>query len=221
LATKKHHESPPLRLAVFASGTGSNFMAIVDSIEAGKLNAAVVGLISNNPDAGAIAFAKSKHIPHEIVNKKRYPDENDRDMKILNILEQWDANFIILAGYMKIINPPILEKYKNRMLNIHPALLPSFGGKGMYGIHVHEAVIEYGVKYSGVTVHVVNNEYDAGPVVLQRVLPVLDDDTPQSLQQRILKEEHKIYTEAIQLFAENRVTVKGRRVFVQRDHAKN
>lgn len=217
----QQQKNPSLRLAVFASGTGSNFMAVVESIEAGRLNAVVVGLISNNPDAGAIAFAKSKHIPHEIVNKKRYPDENEHDTKILNILEQWQANFIILAGYMKMINPQIVEKYKNRMLNIHPALLPSFGGKGMYGLHVHETVIEYGVKYSGVTVHIVNNDYDAGPVVLQHVVPVLDDDTPQSLQQRILKEEHKIYTEAIQLFAENRITIKGRRVFVKRDHAKN
>ncbi|KPK95020.1 hypothetical protein AMJ80_05225 [bacterium SM23_31] len=217
----QQQKNPPLRLAVFASGTGSNFRAIVDSIEDGKLNAVVVGLISNNPDAGAIVFAESKQIPCEIVNKKRYPDESEHDAKILNILEQWKTNFIILAGYMKMINPLIVEKYKNRILNIHPALLPSFGGKGMYGLHVHEAVIEYGVKFSGVTVHIVNNEYDAGPVVLQRVVPVLDDDTPQSLQQRILKEEHIIYTEAIQLFAENRITVSGRRVFVQRDHAKN
>lgn len=221
MVTGQQQKNPPIRLAVFASGTGSNFMAVVESIEAGKLNAVVAGLISNNPDAGAIAFAKSKNIPHEIVNKKRYPDEKEHDTKILNILKQWRANFIILAGYMKMINPQIVEKYKNRMLNIHPALLPSFGGKGMYGLHVHKAVIEYGVKYSGVTVHIVDNEYDEGPVVLQRVVPVLDEDTPQSLQQRILKEEHKIYTEAIQLFAENRVTVSGRRVFVKRDHAKN
>ena len=221
MAAARKQKHSPLFLAAFASGTGSNFRAVVEAIESGELDAVAVGLISNNPDAGAVEFARCKNIPHAIVNRKRYPGQKEHDAKILSMLEAWHANFIILAGYMKKISPEIVEKYKNSILNLHPALLPSFGGKGMYGLSVHEAVIEYGVKYSGVTVHVVNNEYDAGPIVLQRIVPVHDVDTPEALQQRILKEEHEIYKDAIQLVADHRVTISGRRVVIQRDHAKD
>jgi phosphoribosylglycinamide formyltransferase-1 len=195
-----NQKSQILRIAVFASGTGSNFKTIVKAIEQGELHAKIAGLISNNPDAGALEFARSRGIPAENINEKLFPRENELETAILNTLESWRANFILLAGYMKKISPEIIKKFNNRILNIHPALLPDFGGKGMYGLNVHEAVIRSGTKVSGVTVHIVNNEYDAGPIVLQRAVPVLEDDTPESLQKRVLKEEHKIYKEAIKLF---------------------
>ena len=195
-----NQKSQILRIAVFASGTGSNFKIIVKAIEQGELYAEIAGLISNNPDAGALEFARSRGIPAENINEKLFPRKNELETAILNTLESWRANFILLAGYMKKISPEIIEKFNNRILNIHPALLPAFGGKGMYGLNVHEAVIRSGAKISGVTVHIVNNEYDAGPIVLQRAIPVLEDDTPESLQKRVLKEEHKIYKEAIKLF---------------------
>ena len=213
------NDRPPIRIAVFASGTGSNFRAIVENIESGRLYAEMVGLISNNPDAGAVEFAQSKGISHHIVNQHRYPDENEREAKILEILKEWSAELIVLAGYMKKIGSRIIETYQNKILNIHPALLPSFGGKGMYGISVHNAVINSGVKFSGLTVHIVNNEYDAGPIVLQRIVPVYDSDSPESLQKRILVEEHKAYSEAISYFADNRITVVGQRTFIQRNDA--
>ncbi len=198
--TADNQGAQTLRLAVFASGTGSNFKVIVKAVEQGELPVEIAGLISNNPDAGALEYARSRGIPSEIFNKKIYPRENELDTAILNTLESWRANFIILAGYMKKVSPEIIKNFDNRILNIHPALLPAFGGKGMYGLKVHEAVIRSGAEVSGVTVHIVNNEYDTGPIVLQRVVPVLKNDTPESLQKRVLKEEHTIYKDAIKLF---------------------
>jgi phosphoribosylglycinamide formyltransferase-1 len=132
-------------------------------------------------------------------------------------LNQYGANFIVLAGYLKMLSPFVVRKFKNRILNIHPALLPSFGGRGMYGIHVHEAVLEYGCKVSGVTVHLVDEAYDTGPPVLQRCVPVQDDDTPETLAARVLKIEHQIYNEALQLFAQGRIEIIGRRIKIKPD----
>lgn len=208
-----------LRIATFASGRGSNICSIFDAIESGELNSEVVGVISNNPDSGVIEFAKSKEIPYEVINKKRYPGESEIKNKILDTLDDWNANFIVLAGYMKKMDSSIVGKYKNRILNIHPALLPSFGGNGMYGLKVHESVLNHGVKYSGVTVHIVTDDYDAGPIVLQQVVPVYDNDTAEILQKRILVEEHKIYKDAIRLFEDDLVTISGRRVILKRENA--
>ncbi len=208
----------PLRIAVFASGTGTNFQAIYHAIERNELDAEVVGLITNNPGAGARDFAENNSIETAVINKKIHGEENI-DTEILNCLRNWNTELIVLAGYMKMVGDPVIDSYKNRILNIHPALLPSFGGKGMYGMHVHEAVIEHGVKVSGVTVHLVDNEYDTGPIVMQRVVPVYDTDTPEVLQNRILKEEHTIYAEAIKLFAEDKIEINGRQVIVKRKNA--
>ena len=215
------HKHSGLRIAAFASGRGSNFSVIVDAIESGELKSKAVGVISNNPDSGVIEFAESKEIPYAVINKNRYPDESELNNKILDTLDEWNANFIVLAGYMKKIDPSIVRKYKNRILNIHPALLPSFGGNKMYGLTVHESVLNYGVKYSGVTVHIVTDEYDKGPIVLQQVVPVYDDDTAEILQKRILKEEHTIYKEAIRLFEEDLVIVLGQRVVRKRKNAED
>ena len=206
-----------LRIAVFASGRGSNFEAILKNILAGKLQAEIVVVISNKRTAGALEIARQHNIPAYFVSAKKFPEQKDFDGEVMKILHAHKANFIALAGYLKMISPEIVHKYRGRILNIHPALLPSFGGKGMYGHHVHEAVLNYGCKVSGVTVHLVDESYDTGPPVIQRCVPVLDDDTPESLAARVLKVEHEVYSEAIRYFAEGRVRIEGRRVRILPD----
>ncbi len=201
-----------LRIAIFASGRGSNFEAILKNILAGKLNAEIVVVISNKKSAGALEIAEHHGIPAYFVSAKKYPDQSDFDREVLKILSKHRANFIALAGYLKMIGREIVQNYRGKILNIHPALLPSFGGKGMYGHFVHEAVLAYGCKVSGVTVHLVDESYDTGPPVIQRCVPVMDDDTPSTLAARVLEVEHQVYSEAISYFAEGRVKVEGRRV---------
>lgn len=203
-----------LALGIFASGRGSNFQAIVQAIQDGKLSAQVKLLISNNPEAGAIAFANTKNIPVEVISSQNFPSREAFVEKLLQTLEFYEVNFIALAGYLKRIPPEIVRKYPNRILNIHPALLPSFGGKGIYGLKVHEAVLAYGCKVTGVTIHLVNEEYDAGPIVLQQCVPIQENDTPETLAERVLQVEHALYPMALQLFAENRIRVEGRKVTI-------
>ncbi|NOZ62256.1 MAG: phosphoribosylglycinamide formyltransferase [Calditrichaeota bacterium] len=201
-----------LRIAIFASGRGSNFEAILKNVLSGKLNAEIVVVISNKKSAGALEIARQHEIPAYFISTKKYPDQEDFDKEVLRILSKREANFIALAGYLKMIGVEIVRRYRGRILNIHPALLPSFGGKGMFGNRVHEAVLAYGCKVSGVTVHLVDESYDTGPPVIQRCVPVADDDTPDTLAARVLKLEHQIFSEALQYFAEGRVQIEGRRV---------
>ena len=204
-----------LRLGVFASGKGSNFMAILQAIHDGCLDATVKCLLSNNPDAGALFVAQENEIATCVIDKSMYASRDLFIQAMLNCLKDYGVGFIALAGYMKKIPPEVVTVYKNRIVNIHPALLPSFGGKGMYGHHVHEAVLDYGCKISGVTVHLVDDEYDHGPVVAQRCVAVEEGDTAETLAARVLKVEHQIYAETLQLFAEDKVVVKGRRTVIR------
>ncbi len=204
-----------LQLGVLASGRGSNFQAILQHIQQGKLDASVQVVVSNKSSAGVLEIARNHGIAAIFVSAKQYPDQEQYDQQILSIFEQYQVNFVVLAGYLKMLSPKFVQTYRNRILNIHPALLPSFGGKGMYGIHVHEAVLNYGCKVSGVTVHLVDENYDTGPPVLQRCVPVEDDDTPETLAARVLKVEHEIYSEALQLFAQDRIEIVGRRVKIR------
>jgi len=204
-----------LKLAIFASGRGSNFQAIYQSIQAGELDARIQVVISNNADAGALEFARAHQIPAVHLTRQQFDHAEEFDNALLALLKKHQVNFIALAGYMKLIRSKIIQEYQNKMLNIHPALLPAFGGKGMYGHFVHEAVLNYGCKVSGVTVHLVDEKYDHGPIVLQRAVPVLADDTPATLAARILVQEHQIYAEALQLFAEERVIIDGKRTIIQ------
>ncbi len=204
-----------LRLAVLASGRGSNFEAILNNIKQGRLDASIRVVISNKASAGALEIARQNRIAAVHISKKEFPGQEQFDEQLLSILNEYQVNFIVLAGYLKMLSPFVVRKFKNRILNIHPALLPSFGGKGMYGIKVHEAVLDYGCKVSGVTVHLVDEKYDTGSPVLQRCVPVQDDDTPETLAARVLKEEHQIYTEALQLFAQDRVEIEGRRIKIK------
>ncbi|RPI03547.1 MAG: phosphoribosylglycinamide formyltransferase [Calditrichaeota bacterium] len=201
----------PLRLAAFASGRGSNLAAILEKIDTGKLDAQVVLVLSNNSDAGALDIARQHGIPAMHISRKQFNDDQTYENALLTALADSQTELVILAGYMKKIPVSIVRTFQGRMLNIHPALLPSFGGQGLYGHFVHEAVLAFGCKVSGVTVHLVDAQYDTGAPVMQRSVPVLEEDTAETLAARILKEEHQIYAEAIQLFAEGRVRLDGRR----------
>jgi len=186
-----------LRIAVLASHGGSNMQAIIDGIEAGSLDARIVLVISNNSASGALKRARRHALPWAHLSGARYPDPADLDAAVCQALREAGAEVVVLAGYMKKIGPRTLAAFQGRMLNIHPALLPRHGGPGMYGIHPHEAVLEAGEEESGATVHLVDAHYDQGPILAQRRVPVLSGDTPQSLQQRVLAEEHQIYREVL------------------------
>jgi formyltetrahydrofolate-dependent phosphoribosylglycinamide formyltransferase len=200
------------RVAVFASGRGSNFQAILKKIHQGYIHATIGLCITNNPKAGVIDIARENDIPVGLFIPSEYPDANTFNDAILAELERRRINFIILAGYLKLIGVQIVKKFSNRIINIHPALLPSFGGKGMYGHHVHDAVFERGVKVSGATVHLVNTEYDAGPIVMQKCVSVGNAKSAEEIARMVLHIEHQIFPEAVKLLVENRLKVNGKRV---------
>jgi phosphoribosylglycinamide formyltransferase 1 len=202
--------SDELKIAVFASGRGSNFEAILKAIQAGTIKGArIVGVISNNSAAGALETAGRNGIPAYHISRKQFEADSDFDSHIVTVLDSLQANFIALAGYMKRVGPVIISRFRNRIVNIHPALLPEFGGKGMYGEHVHAAVIAAGKRVSGATVHVVDEVYDHGAIVLQKTVPVSPGETPETLAKKVLELEHELYPEAIRLFAEGKVTISG------------
>jgi phosphoribosylglycinamide formyltransferase 1 len=199
---------PPLRLAVLLSGGGTTLQNLIDYIEAGKLSASIVVVISSRPDAYGLVRA-ARHgleaicIPWKASrNPQAYHDE------VNQTLDRYTPDLIALAGYLQVFR--YAPYYRGRVMNIHPSLMPAFCGKGFYGLRVHQAALAYGVKVSGCTVHFADEEYDHGPIILQRVVPVLDDDTPERLAERVAIEERKAYPEAIQLFAEGRLQVDGR-----------
>ena len=200
-----------LNLAVFVSGRGSNFQAILDAIASGKLRAKIAVLISDRSEAGAQHIAQQASIATEVLACR---DEEKYEQTLRLVLHHREVNFIVLAGYLRKIPASIIRTFHGRIINIHPALLPSFGGKGMYGKRVHQAVLDYGCKVSGATVHFVEEEYDTGAPILQRCVPVRDDDTAATLAGRVLEVEHQILPEALQLFVEDRVKVEGRRVMI-------
>ncbi len=186
-----------LQIGVLASHGGSNLQAIIDACEAGEIPARVVVVISNNSDSGALQRARKHSIDAVHLSNKRYPDERDLDAAVVKVLNDHGVDLVCLAGYMKKRGPLFLKAFPNRVLNIHPALLPKFGGKGFYGAKVHEAVLAAREKESGASVHIVDEQYDHGLVLAQRKVPVLPDDTPETLAARVLVEEHKIYPEVI------------------------
>ena len=204
-----------LNLVVLASGGGTNLQAIIDNIEAGKVDAQIKAVISNNSKAFALERARKHNIPAIHLSYKQFASPEEFDQKFLSILKENETDLIVLAGYMKMLSPTVIREYKNRIINIHPALLPSFGGKGMYGIHVHEAVIKSGVKVTGVTVHVVDEIYDHGAILFQKCVSVSSDDTPESLQKRVLPHEHEAYSKVIQLFAEGKIEIKDNKAFIK------
>jgi phosphoribosylglycinamide formyltransferase-1 len=203
----------PLRLAVLASGRGSNLQAIIDAIESGEVHAQIVAVISNKKDAVALERARKHGLPEFFVDPKPFagrPDNREAyDRALLELLEQRHVELVLLAGYMKIVTAVLVNAFANRMMNIHPSLLPSFPG-----LEVQKKAIDWGCKLAGCTVHFVTEGVDEGPIILQAAVPILESDTPEGLAARILEQEHKIYPRAVQLFAEGRLKVDGRRVLI-------
>jgi len=202
-----------LNIAVFVSGRGSNLTAIYNAIVGKHLEASINLVVSSRSDAGALDFARLYSLPYYI--EPSLPDQDGNyTTQLLKTLEQHGVDFIALCGYMRLLSPIIVRTYKNRIVNIHPALLPCFGGKGMYGKHVHETVLESGVKFSGASVHLVDEEYDRGPIVLQEIVPIADTDTPDSLAAKVLTIEHAILPRALQLFSENRIEIRNHKTII-------
>ncbi|WP_455241284.1 phosphoribosylglycinamide formyltransferase [Petrachloros mirabilis] len=205
--------STPLRVAVLASGRGSNLQAVIDAIETGQVQAKIVAVVSNKKDAVALERARKHGLPDVFVDPKPFagrPDSREAyDRELLAVLGKYDVELVLLAGYMKIVTGVLVNAYANRMMNIHPSLLPSFPG-----LDVQKKAIEWGCKLAGCTVHFVTEGVDEGPIILQAAVPILDNDSPDTLAARILVQEHRLYPRAVQLFAEGRLRVDGRRVLI-------
>jgi phosphoribosylglycinamide formyltransferase-1 len=198
------------KIAVFLSGRGSNFIAIHDAILAGEINADLALVLSNKKDARGLQIARERKLDALFLNPKDFPSKEEYEREIIKEVKKREVDLICLAGYMRILSPSFCKEFKNCIMNIHPALLPAFPG-----LHVQKKALEWGVRYSGATIHFVTADVDMGPIILQAVVPVLQDDTEETLSARILKEEHKIYPQAIKLFFEGKLEVRDRRVFIR------
>lgn len=198
------------KIAVFISGRGSNFKAIHDAILRGEINAEIALVLSNKEDAPGLKIARERELETLYLNPKVFSTREEYDKEIIHEVRKRDVDLICLAGYMRILTPLFCQEFKSRIMNIHPALLPSFPG-----LQVQKKALEWGVKYSGATVHFVTEKVDMGPIIIQAVVPVLQDDNEETLSDRILKEEHKIYSEAVKFFFEGKIEVRGRRVFIR------
>lgn len=209
--TENIYRSPKKRgkIAIFLSGRGSNFMAIHDAILSGKINAEIGVVFSNKKDAQGLQIANERGLPTLHLNPKEYDSRESYETDIIDELKKRNIDLICLAGYMKILSPLLCIEYTNKIINIHPALLPSFPG-----LHVQQKAIDWGVRYSGATVHFVTPDVDMGPIILQAVVPVLQDDTEETLSARILIEEHKIYPESVSLYFEGKIEIRDRKVFI-------
>jgi phosphoribosylglycinamide formyltransferase 1 len=197
------------RVAVFLSGRGSNFLAIREAVDRGTIDAEIALVLSNKADAPGLLKARETGLDAVFLDPKAFATREDYDRAVLAEVERRRIDLVCLAGYMKVLTPDLCEALKHRVINIHPALLPSFPG-----LHVQQKAIDWGVRFSGCTVHFVAAEVDMGPIILQAVVPVLQNDTEDTLAARILVEEHKVYPEAVRLYFQGRIEVRGRRVFI-------
>ncbi len=200
------------RLVVLVSGSGTNLQAILDACGNGKIPAKVVGVISSKPGVYAIERAANSGVPCAVIKSTEYSSQINRDAAIISKIEDFGGQAVILAGYMSILGKDVVKRY--RIINVHPALIPSFCGKGYYGQRVHKSVLDYGAKLSGATVHFVDEGTDTGPIIMQKCVEVLDDDTPETLAARVLKVEHEILVESVKLLCEGRLSLKGRKVCI-------
>ncbi len=192
-------------IAVLVSGGGTNLQSIIDAVEAGRINGQIKLVISNKEGAYGLERAKSHNI--------RAVFEKD-EQAIIDIMKESQIDLVVLAGFLKILSPNFTKAFENRIINIHPSLIPSFCGKGYYGLRVHEAAVEYGVKVSGATVHFVDENADTGPIIRQETVEVLPEDSPEDLQQRVLKIEHKILSQVVADYCDDKIRVVGRKVFI-------
>lgn len=199
----KYENTKKLRIAIFASHKGTNMQEIIDACKRGELNGEVCAVISNNSNSQALEKARISGVRAYHLSNKTHPEEDELDEAIYKVLTESGADIVALAGYMKKIGPKVLKQYKGRILNIHPSLLPKYGGKGMYGIHVHRAVIDAGEKTTGVTIHLVEEEYDTGKIIRQCEIEVLEGDTVDTLSNRVLEKENSFYVETLKLISES------------------
>lgn len=206
-----------MKIAVLVSGGGTNLQAIIDNIKSGYLQGVEVSLVvASNDSAYALTRASDNGIPSKVISTKSFNSREEWDEAMLSSIKGSGAELIVLAGYLSLLGNKVVKEYSNRIINIHPALIPSFCGAGMYGIKPHEAVLRRGVKVSGATVHFVNENYDEGPIILQKAVDVLPDDTPEVLQKRIMKEcEQVILPRAIRLIADGKVEIKNNIAYVK------
>jgi phosphoribosylglycinamide formyltransferase 1 len=210
---------PSIRLAVLISGSGTTLQNFIDQIADGLLPAQIVQVISSREEAFGVERGRKAQLPVAVVNRKECASAAEFGERVFDLVRKSQADLVCLAGFLQLL--PIPEEFRHRVMNIHPALLPAFGGKGMYGHHVHEAVLEAGVKVSGCTVHFADNEYDHGPIIIQKTIPILDGDTPESVAFRVFEQECEAYPEAIRLFAEGCLQVEGRRVKLRSEQSQS
>lgn len=199
------------KIGVLVSGGGTNLQAIIDAVNQGHITAEIGVVVSNKAGVHALERAAVNRIPTRVIDHRRYSSVAEFTGAILEVMREFQIDLICLAGFLRIFDRILVDAYPNRILNIHPALLPAFGGKGMYGHHVHEAVMASGARFSGATVHLVTAETDVGPIITQGTVPVEDNDTPDSLAAKVLRIEHQIYPQAIKLVLEDRITIDGLR----------
>ncbi len=199
-----------INIGVLASGRGTNLQAIIEAVEEGRIDGKICITISDNSDSYALKRAKQYNIETQYINFRSFKNREDYDKKVVECLKEKKIDLVALAGYMRILSSYFIKAYKNKIMNIHPALLPSFPG-----LHAQKQAVEHGVKVSGCSVHFVDEGMDSGPIILQKAVEVSDNDTEESLAEKILKEEHQVYPRAIQLFSEGRLVIKGRKVFIK------
>ena len=204
------------RIAVLVSGGGTNLQALIDAQSRGEIvGGQIAAVISSTPDAYALERAKQAGIPGYVIARKTYASNREMTLALVDKLKELDIDLVVLAGFMVILTEEMVKAYPNAIINVHPALIPSFAGPGCYGLHVHEKALEYGVKLSGATVHFVSEECDGGPIISQKAVEVLPDDTPEVLQRRIMEQaEWKLLPQAVSLFCQERLKVEGRTVRV-------
>lgn len=201
-----------INIGVLISGGGTNLQSLIDNINAGQIKGNISLVVSNNKNAYGLVRAKNAGIESIYINRKEFDNSDEYNRKILEELKKRNVELIVLAGYLKILSAEFIDQYENRIINIHPSLIPSFCGKGYYGEKVHKAVLDYGVKVTGATVHFVDKGTDTGPIIIQEPVKVKEDDTVETLKARVLKVEHKILSKAVQLYCDGRLMVIGRKV---------
>lgn len=206
-------------IVVLVSGGGTNLQALIDAEKRGEIkNGKITCVISSNPEAYALERAKKNNIPSRIIERKEYSDILSYSEAVLEALRQEKADLIVLAGFMTILDEVVTKAYPYQIINVHPALIPSFCGKGYYGLKVHEAALEYGVKLSGATVHFVNEEADAGAIIIQKAVEIKNNDTPETLQKRIMEQaEWKILPRAVSLFCEDKIEIKNGKAYIKEE----
>jgi phosphoribosylglycinamide formyltransferase-1 len=206
------------RIAVLVSGGGTNLQALIDAQKTGMFGESKITLVlASKPGVYALERAENNGIASTVLSRKDYDSIAAYSKALVDTLKDNEIDLVVLAGFLTIFDEQVYEAFPNRILNVHPALIPSFCGKGFYGLHVHEAALEKGVKVSGATVHIVTPECDAGPIILQKAVSVMEDDTPETLQKRIMVEaEWKILPEAVKLFCEDRITVRNNKVYIEK-----